>query len=104
MKNRIVDVSEPKDEVELHRVRNAKRFNNVSIEVVASATAAMIGNTVGFTFFQNEDIIGGFLGSFMYMVCACIITPKLLSELQILYDKKGNENVVGNDLNGSKSR
>lgn len=104
MKNRIVDVSEPKDEVELQRVRDAKRFNNVSIGVVASATAAMIGNTVGFTFFQNENIIGGFLGAFMYMVCAGIITPKLLGELEILYNKKGNENVVDNDLAGGKSR
>ena len=99
MKYRITDVSEPIDDIELQKVRDAKSFSRSLVGIVASVSAGFVGFITANSTIATGDysIVPLTLGVVMTLVANGVVTPKLIGHLIELYNRKGNEEEMYNE-------
>lgn len=106
MKHKITNISEPTNDLELQKVKDAKSFSRGIIGIVASTAVGFVGMATYSSILSSGDfsIVPVALGLVTQIVSHGIVTPKLINHLQELYNKKGNETEISDTLSGGKKR
>lgn len=100
MKHKIINISEPADDLELQKVKDAKNFSRSLIGIVASTSAGFIGMATYCSALSSDNfsIIPVALGLVTQIISHGIVTPELIKHLKELYNKKGNETEINDTL------
>ena len=108
MRHKITNVSQPTNEIEAQKVKDAKSFTGGIIGLVASTAIGFVGMAVYTSTIASGDasMVPVALGVIMQIVSHGVATPKLIGHLQNLYDRKGNEQQINdaNDLSGGMKK
>lgn len=93
MQYKIMNIEEPKNDIELQKAKDAKNFTRGLFGIVASNSIGFAGAIFNILSIKNDDysLIPFAFNIITQTICFGVITPKLFDYLQELYEKKGNE-------------
>ena len=102
MKHKITDISEPINDLESQKAKDAKDFSRTIIKLVASTACAVLGPTIQLAAAasSNSSFIVSTLSTLTLCICAGVINPKLINHLHELYNRKEAISYVEGALNG----